>query len=670
MIGLLLRYVENLEPKPFNILFVITLQKLRMRMGSQYPLLSRINSPQDIKKLGVDDLLGLSNEVRQFIIDVVSSNPGHFGASLGVVELTVALHYVFNTPNDRIIWDVGHQAYGHKILTGRRDLFHTNRKYGGISGFPKRSESEYDAFGTGHSSTSISAALGMALASELKGEERQTIAVIGDGSMTAGLAFEGLNNGGSKKSNLLVILNDNNMAIDPNVGALKEYLLDITTSQTYNRFKKDVWNLLGKLDRIAPSTRSTIQKLENAIKSAILKQSNLFESLGFRYFGPVDGHDVVYLTQVLNDLKNIPGPKLLHCVTVKGKGFSPAEKDQTVWHAPGLFDKSTGERIVVKTDKPSPPRFQDVFGHTLVELAEQNQKIVGITPAMPTGCSMNIMMEKIPERTFDVGIAEQHAVTFAAGLAAEGLVPFCNIYSSFMQRAYDQVVHDAALQNLNVVFCLDRGGLVGDDGATHHGVFDIAYMRAIPNITICSPMNEEELRNMMYTAQQQDMGTWSIRYPRGNGVMTNWKKPFRTLEVGKGRQLRDGTDIAILTLGPLGNIAAKAIEKLAEEGISVAHYDMRFVKPIDEQLLAQIGKRFKHIITIEDGCLQGGFGSAILEWLNDNGLSTQVIRLGIPDRFIDHGTQAELYRECGIDAEGIYSAAKKIATPKLIGRVV
>jgi len=670
MIGLSLRYVEKLEPKPFNILFVITLQKLRMKMGSQYPLLSRINSPQDIKKLGVDDLLGLSNEVRQFIIDVVSSNPGHFGASLGVVELTVALHYVFNTPNDRIIWDVGHQAYGHKILTGRRDLFHTNRKYGGISGFPKRSESDYDAFGTGHSSTSISAALGMALASELKGEERQTIAVIGDGSMTAGLAFEGLNNGGSKKSNLLVILNDNNMAIDPNVGALKEYLLDITTSQTYNRFKKDVWNLLGKLDRIAPSTRSTIQKLENAIKSAILKQSNLFESLGFRYFGPVDGHDVVYLTQVLNDLKNIPGPKLLHCVTVKGKGFSPAEKDQTVWHAPGLFDKNTGERIVIRSEKPAPPRFQDVFGHTLVELAEQNQKIVGITPAMPTGCSMNIMMEKIPERTFDVGIAEQHAVTFAAGLAAEGLVPFCNIYSSFMQRAYDQVVHDAALQNLNVVFCLDRGGLVGDDGATHHGVFDIAYMRAIPNITICSPMNEEELRNMMYTAQQQDMGTWSIRYPRGNGVMTNWKKPFRTLEVGKGRQLRDGTDIAILTLGPLGNIAAKAIEKLAEEGISVAHYDMRFVKPIDEQLLAQIGKRFKHIITIEDGCLQGGFGSAILEWLNDNGLSNQVIRLGIPDRFIDHGTQAELYRECGIDAEGIYSAAKKIATPKLIGRVV
>ena len=639
-------------------------------MGNQHPLLNKINSPNDLKKLKVDELVSLSDELRQFIIDVVSSNPGHFGASLGVVELTVALHYVFNTPNDRIIWDVGHQAYGHKILTGRRDVFHTNRKYRGISGFPKRSESEYDAFGTGHSSTSISAGLGMALASAIKGEERQTIAVIGDGSLSAGMAFEGLNNGGSIKSNLLVILNDNNMAIDPNVGALKEYLLDITTSQTYNRIKKDVWNLLGKLDKIAPSTRSAVQKLENAIKSAVLKQSNLFESLGFRYFGPVDGHDVVYLTQVLNDLKNIPGPKLLHCVTVKGKGFTPAEKDQTIWHAPGLFDKNTGERIVLKTDKPTPPRFQDVFGHTLVELAEQNQKIVGITPAMPTGCSMNIMMEKIPDRTFDVGIAEQHAVTFAAGLAAEGLVPFCNIYSSFMQRAYDQVVHDAALQNLNVIFCLDRGGLVGDDGATHHGVFDIAYMRAIPNITICSPMNEEELRNMMFTAQQENMGTWSIRYPRGNGVMANWQKPFRALEPGKAQLLRDGHDIAILSLGPLGNIAAKAIERLAEEGISVAHFDMRFVKPLDEQLLAQIGKRFKNIITIEDGCLQGGFGSAVLEWLNDNGFNTQVTRLGIPDRFIEHGTQSELYRECGIDAEGIYNAAKKIAAPKLIGKVV
>lgn len=639
-------------------------------MSTDFQLLNSINSPDDLKKLQVNELVELSNELRQFIIDVVSNNPGHFGASLGVVELTVALHYVFNTPHDRIIWDVGHQAYGHKILTGRRDVFHTNRKYGGISGFPKRAESEYDSFGTGHSSTSISAGLGMAIGSKLKGEPRQTVAVIGDGSMTGGLAFEGLNNGGSNNSNLLVILNDNNMAIDPNVGALKEYLLDITTSQTYNRFKTDVWNLLGKLDKIGPSTRSLVQKLENAIKSAILKQSNLFESLGFRYFGPVDGHDVVYLTQVLSDLKNIPGPKLLHCVTVKGKGFSPAEQDQTAWHAPGLFDKTTGERISIKTDKPTPPRFQDVFGHTLVELADQNPKIVGITPAMPTGCSLNIMMEKMPDRTFDVGIAEQHAVTFAAGLAAEGLVPFCNIYSSFMQRAYDQVVHDVALQNLDVVFCLDRAGIVGDDGATHHGVFDIVYMRSVPNITVCSPMNEEEMRNMMFTAQQENMGPWSIRYPRGNGIMTDWEKPFKALEVGKARMLREGNDIAILSLGPLGNQAAIAAEKLAEEGISAAHYDMRFVKPLDESLLEQIGKRFKHVVTLEDGCIHGGFGSAVLEWMNDKGFTPRIIRLGIPDRFVDHGTQAELYHELGIDAEGICAAARRFAVPKLMGRVV
>ncbi|MFP4555411.1 MAG: 1-deoxy-D-xylulose-5-phosphate synthase [Bacteroidales bacterium] len=639
-------------------------------MNTQHSFLQNINSPDDLKKLQTEDLVGVSQELRQFIIDVVSNNPGHFGASLGVVELTVALHYVFNTPNDRIIWDVGHQAYGHKILTGRKDVFHTNRKYKGISGFPKRDESKFDSFGTGHSSTSISAALGMAVASELKKDEKQTVAIIGDGSMTAGLAFEGLNNGGSQNSNLLVILNDNNMAIDPNVGALKEYLLDITTSQTYNKFKNEVWNLMGKLNKVGPSARSMVQKLENAIKSALLKQSNLFESLGFRYFGPVDGHDVVYLTQVLNDLKSIPGPKLLHCVTVKGKGFSPAEQNQTMWHAPGIFDKLTGERITVKTDKPSPPRFQDVFGHTLVELAEQNEKIVGITPAMPTGCSLNIMMEKMPDRTFDVGIAEQHAVTFAAGLAAEGLVPFCNIYSSFMQRAYDQVVHDVALQKLNVVFCLDRGGLVGEDGATHHGVFDIAYMRSIPNLTICSPLNEEELRNMMYTAQQKDMGAWSIRYPRGTGSMANWKKPLRTIEVGTGKLLREGSDIAILSLGPLGMQAANAAEKLAAKGVSVAHYDMRFVKPLDTNLLKSIGKRFKTIITLEDGVLQGGFGSAVLEWFNDNGLSTRIVRLGIPDRFIEHGTLQELYKECGIDAAGVYNAALRIASPKLIGKVV
>ena len=635
-----------------------------------YPLLSQIENPNDLKKLKPDELVGLSNELRQFIIDIVSTNPGHFGASLGVVELTVALHYVFNTPSDRLIWDVGHQAYGHKILTGRREQFHTNRKYKGISGFPKRSESEYDAFGTGHSSTSISAALGMAIGSEIQKEERQTVAIIGDGSMTAGLAFEGLNNGGSLNSNLLVILNDNNMAIDPNVGALKEYLLDITTSQTYNKFKSDIWNLLGKLNKVGPSARSMVQKLENAVKSALLKQSNLFESLGFRYFGPVDGHDVVYLTQVLNDLKKIPGPKLLHCVTVKGKGFSPAESNQTAWHAPGLFDKNTGERIVVNTGKPTPPRFQDVFGHTVLELAKKNKKIVGITPAMQSGCSLNIMMKELPERTFDVGIAEQHAVTFAAGLATEGLIPFCNIYSSFMQRAYDQVIHDVAIQNLNVVFCLDRGGIVGEDGATHHGVFDIAFMRTVPNITICSPLNEEELRNMMYTAQQDNMGTWSIRYPRGNGSMTDWRKPLKTIEVGTGKMIREGDDIAILTIGPIGINAMEATAKLAEEGLSIAHYDMRFVKPLDTNLLGQIGKRFKTIITVEDGAIQGGFGSAVLEWLNDNGLSARVIRLGIPDRFIDHGTPKELYHECGIDAEGIYNAAKKVVKAKFVGKAV
>jgi 1-deoxy-D-xylulose-5-phosphate synthase len=639
-------------------------------MTSPYPFLDIINSPSDLKKLKVDDLVQVSSELRQFIVDAVSTNPGHFGASLGVVELTVALHYVFNTPNDRIIWDVGHQAYGHKILTGRRDVFHTNRKYKGISGFPKRDESEYDSFGTGHSSTSISAALGMAVASKLKEEQRQTVAIIGDGSMTGGIAFEGLNNGGSQKSNLLVILNDNNMAIDPNVGALKEYLLDITTSQTYNKFKNDVWNLLGKLNTIGPSTRSVVQKLENALKSALLKQSNLFESLGFRYFGPVDGHDVVYLTQVLSDLKNIPGPKLLHCVTVKGKGYIPAEKDQTAWHAPGIFDKDTGERIVIKSDKPSPPRFQDVFGQTLVELAEQNARIVGITPAMPSGCSLNIMMDKMPHRTFDVGIAEQHAVTFAAGLAAEGLLPFCNIYSSFMQRAYDQVVHDVALQQLNVVFCLDRGGIVGEDGATHHGVFDIAFMRTVPNITICSPLNEEELRNMMFTAQQDNMGPWSIRYPRGNGSMVNWQKPFKLLEVGVGKLLREGTDIAILSIGPIGVHAAQAAELLASEGLSVAHYDMRFVKPLDTKLLTQIAKKFNTILTVEDGVLNGGFGSAVLEWINDNGYSTRVIRLGIPDRFIEHGSIQELHHECGIDADGIYQAIKKTVRPSLIGKVI
>lgn len=639
-------------------------------MSGSYPLLDQINYPSDLKKLESDQLVQLSGELRQFIIDVVCENPGHFGASLGVVELTVALHYIFNTPEDRIIWDVGHQAYGHKILTGRKSVFHTNRKYKGLSGFPKRSESEYDSFGTGHSSTSISAALGMAIASQKEGNKRQVVAVIGDGSLTGGLAFEGLNNGGIEKSNLLVILNDNNIAIDPNVGALKEYLLDITTSKTYNKFKTDVWNILGKVDKLGPKTRSAVQKIENAIKVTLLKQSNLFESLGFRYFGPVDGHDVVYLTKILSDLKNIPGPKLLHCITTKGKGFTPAEENQTLFHAPGVFNKSTGERIVIVNDKPTPPRYQDVFGRTLVELASTNSKILGITPAMASGCSMNIMMDLMPDRTFDVGIAEQHAVTFSAGLAAEGYVPFCNIYSSFMQRAYDQIIHDVAIQKLQVILCLDRGGLVGDDGATHHGAFDISYLRNIPNMTVAAPMNEEELRNMMYTAQLEGGGPFSIRYPRGNGVMVDWIKPFSQIPIGKGRVVREGSDLAFVTFGHIGNFASIAADMLESDGVSIAHYDMRFTKPLDETLLKIIGKKFDTIITIEDGCIQGGFGSAILEWLNDNDFNTKVIRLGIPDRFVEHGTQQQLYKECGFDVEGIYQTAKKLVAHKIIGKAV
>ena len=633
-----------------------------MNMSVSYPLLDNINNPSDLKKLNSDQLVQLSSELRQFIIDVVCENPGHFGASLGVVELTVALHYVFNTPEDRIVWDVGHQAYGHKILTGRKSIFHTNRKYKGISGFPKRSESEYDSFGVGHSSTSISAALGMAVASQKEGKNRQVVAIIGDGSLTGGLAFEGLNNGGIQQSNLLVILNDNNIAIDPNVGAMKEYLLDITTSKTYNRFRTGIWNFLGKL---GPKTRSAVQKLENAIKSSLLKQSNLFESLGFRYFGPVDGHDVVYLSKLLKDLKDIPGPKILHCLTVKGKGFSAAEENQTLYHAPGAFNKDTGERIVVTPDKPTPPKYQDVFGRTLVELATINDKIVGVTPAMASGCSMNIMMDLMPDRTFDVGIAEQHAVTFSAGMAAEGYVPFCNIYSSFMQRAYDQIIHDVALQNLQVVFCLDRGGLVGDDGATHHGAYDIAYLRSIPNMIVAAPMNEEELRNLMYTAQLANGGSFSIRYPRGNGVLVDWIKPLTKIEIGKGRKIKEGNDFAIVTIGHVGNLAATAISKLESEGHSIALYDMRFVKPLDEELLKEIGEKFETIITVEDGCLPGGFGSAIIEWFNDNSYKTSVIRLGIPDRFVEHGTQSQLYKECGFDSDSIYNTAKKLLIQKL-----
>jgi len=620
-------------------------------------LLAQIETPNDLRRFKEDDLIQICNELRQYIIDIVSVKGGHFGASLGTVELSVALHYAFNTPDDQLVWDVGHQAYGHKLLTGRREVFHTNRIYGGISGFPKRKESEYDAFGVGHSSTSISAALGMAVASQIKGDtSRQHIAVIGDGALTGGMAFEAMNNAGAQGNNMLVILNDNCMSIDPNVGALKEYLTDISTSHTYNKVKDEVWNLLGKISKFGPNAQAIVQKVDNAVKSALLQQSNLFESFNFRYFGPVDGHDVNRLVQVMNDLKDIPGPKLLHVLTVKGKGYKLAEEDQTLWHAPGLFNKDTGEIIKSPKKGPEPPKYQDVFGHTLVELANDDKRIVGVTPAMPSGCSLNIMMKEIPDRAFDVGICEQHAVTFSAGMATQGLIPFCNIYSTFMQRAYDQVIHDVALQNLHVVFCLDRGGMAGADGPTHHGAYDIAYMRCIPNMIVSAPMNEEELRNLMFTAYKTP-SPFSIRYPRGNGVMVDWKQPFQLLEIGKGRTLRKGNDIAILSIGHMGNLAMDAVNRLVNEGIDVGFYDMRFVKPIDEDLLHSIFKTTNSIITVEDGCVQGGFGSAVLEFMADHGYSARVKRLGIPDKVVEHGTQPELWAECGYDAEAIYLAA-------------
>ena len=630
-------------------------------------LLAGVNSPADLKLLKEDQLEQFCKELRQYIIDIVSTKGGHFGASLGVVELTTALHYVFNTPYDQLVWDVGHQAYGHKIITGRRDVFHTNRIYKGISGFPKRSESEYDTFGVGHSSTSIGGALGMAVASRYKKQpDKQHIAVIGDGSMTAGMAFEALNHAGVENANLLVILNDNCMSIDPNVGALKEYLTDITTSHTYNKAKDKVWDLLGKISKFGPNAQEIASKIENAVKTSLLKQSNLFESLKFRYFGPVDGHDVVRLTKIMRDLKDIPGPKLLHVLTQKGKGYQFSETgNPTIWHAPGLFNKDTGEIIKVIPKEPQPPKYQDVFGHTIVELAEQNPKIMGITPAMPSGCSLNIMMKAMPDRAFDVGIAEQHAVTFSAGLATQGLVPFCNIYSSFMQRAYDQVVHDVALQNLKVVLCLDRGGLAGADGPTHHGAFDIPYFRCIPNMIVSAPMNEEELRNLMYTAQLEETeGPFSIRYPRGNGVMVDWKTPFKKLEIGKGRKLRDGKEIAVLSLGHPGNFAAMAIKNLETEGIQAAHYDLRFAKPIDEAMLHEVFSRYKKIITIEDGTVVGGVGSAVLEFMADNGYSAEVKRLGIPDQFIEHGEQSELYEECGFSAKQIQEEITELLKEK------
>lgn len=608
----------------------------------------------------------LSQELRQYIIDVVSVHGGHFGGSLGVTEMTVALHYAFNTPRDQLVWDVGHQAYGHKILTGRRKDFHTNRIYKGLSGFPKRDESEYDTFGVGHASTSISAGLGMAVANRLKGEtDRQHIAVIGDGAMTAGLSFEGMNHAGVEDSNLIVVLNDNCMSIDPNVGALKEYLTDITTSPTYNRVKDEVWNMLGRLSKFGKNAQEIVSKVQNSLKGTLVQSSNFFESLNFRYFGPVDGHDVMHLSRIFEDMKTIPGPKILHCVTVKGKGFQQAEEDQTTWHAPGQFDKETGEILKKKPSKPQPPKYQDVFGKTIVELANQNEKIAGVTPAMPSGSSMKIMMEEIPDRAFDVGIAEQHSVTFSAGLATQGMIPYCNVYSTFLQRAYDQVVHDVCIQNLHVVFCLDRAGLAGHDGATHHGAYDIAFLRCLPNMKLSAPMNEEELRNLMYTAQLRDQGPFAIRYPRGQGVMVEWQQPFREIEIGKGRKLQSGDDLAIISAGHVGNYVNEIQPALDKNDISISHYDARFIKPLDEELMHDLFKNHDYVVTLEDGCIMGGFGSAVLEFMADHGYNAKVERLGIPDRVIHHGTQPELHAECGYHPEGILQTIENVLEVKL-----
>ncbi|MHC1777180.1 MAG: 1-deoxy-D-xylulose-5-phosphate synthase [Lentimicrobium sp.] len=623
-------------------------------------LLNTINWPSDLRKLSEEELPVLCDEIRQFIIEVISSNPGHLGASLGTVELAVAIHYAFNTPDDKLIWDVGHQAYAHKIITGRRDVFYTNRTYHGISGFPKMSESEYDTFGVGHASTSISAALGMAIAAKLQhNTKEQHVAVIGDGSMTGGMAMEALNNAGVSNTNLLVILNDNGIAIDKNVGAMREYLLDIVTSRAYNKLKDKVWKLMGGDTQYGKNSRAVVKQIGNALKSTILNKSNLFEAFNLRYFGPVDGHDVIRLAKLMQDLKKLPGPKLLHVVTVKGKGFEKAEQDQILYHSPGMFDKTTGE-IIEKPCKTLPPKYQHVFGKTIIELAEKNEKIVGVTPAMPTGCSLNMMMSVMPDRAFDVGIAEQHAVTFSAGMAARGLLPFCNIYSSFMQRAYDQVIHDVALQGLNVVFCLDRGGLVGEDGPTHHGAYDLAYFRAIPGLTISAPMNEVELRNLMFTAQLENKGPFVIRYPRGRGMSTGWKQPFEEIIVGTGRKIRDGEKVAILSIGHPGNFVVEAYEILQKEGISAGHYDMRFLKPLDEKLLHEVFSKYSRIITVEDGTIKGGLGSAVLEFMADHGYQASVKRLGIPDRYITSGKPEELYAECGFDVDGIVEAVKTI----------
>ncbi len=626
-----------------------------MEQDTSYMLLKSLDTPEDLRRLEADKLPEVCKELRQKIIDELSRNPGHFGSSLGVVELTVALHYVFNTPYDRIVWDVGHQAYGHKILTGRRDTFCTNRKLHGLCPFPSPHESEYDTFTCGHASNSISAALGMAGAAKKNGENnRHVVAVIGDGSMSGGLAFEGLNNASSTPNNLLIILNDNNMAIDRSVGGMKQYLLNLQMSEGYNKIRYKLSKMFYKWGILNEERRKSLIRFNNSLKSMLVQQQNVFEGMNIRYFGPIDGHDVNNLARVLKEIKDMQGPKLLHIHTTKGKGFGPAEKAATIWHAPGIFDKETGERIVIDTDG-LPPLFQDVFGNTLLELAQQNDKIVGVTPAMPSGCSMNILMKAMPDRGFDVGIAEGHAVTFSGGMAKDGLIPFCNIYSSFMQRAYDNVIHDVAIQKLNVVLCLDRAGIVGEDGPTHHGAFDLAYMRPIPNLTVASPYDEHELRNLMYTAQLPDKGPFVIRYPRGRGVLVDWKSSFEEIQIGKGRKLKDGKDMAVITIGPIGNTARKAITRAeAESKMSIAHYDLRFLKPLDEEMLHEIGKNFCRIVTIEDGVLKGGMGSAILEFMADNRYTPTVRRIGLPDKFVEHGPVKDLHRLCGMDEEGIY----------------
>ena len=625
---------------------------------TEFTLLNKIQTPDDLRKLKVEELPQVCDELRRDIIEEVAVNPGHLASSLGVAEITVALHYVYNTPEDRIVWDVGHQAYGHKILTGRKDRFCTNRKLGGIKPFPSPQESEYDTFACGHASNSVSAALGMAVAAELEGKpDRHVVAVIGDGALSGGLAFEGLNNVSSSPNNLLIILNDNDMSIDRSVGGMQQYLLELNTNETYNALKFKAARWMNRHGLMNEDRKNGILRLSNAVKSAISHQQNIFEGMNIRYFGPFDGHNVKELVRILSQLKNMKGPKLLHLHTKKGHGYAPAEKDVTTWHAPGKFNPDTGERLV-DNDPTKPQKYQDVFGHTLLELAKQNPKIVGVTPAMPSGCSMNIMMKEMPERTFDVGIAEGHAVTFSGGMAKDGLLPFCNIYSAFAQRAFDNIIHDVALLNLNVVFCFDRAGLVGEDGPTHHGAFDLAALRPIPNLTICSPLDEHELRRLMYTAQLPNKGPFVIRYPRGGGELQDWRCPLEEIKVGTGRKLHDGDDVAVLSIGPIGNNVTRAIAQLTNDNgkVTVAHYDMRFLKPIDETILEEVGKKFKHIVTVENGTREGGLGSAVLEWMNDHGYSPRVIRLGLPDHFVEHGTVKELQHMVGIDEEGIIKA--------------